>query len=214
MRRHVAASSDAPRRGWRLLASATTWLLLAAAAYLVWPPALGGNTSFVFVSGESMTPGYQPGDLLIAHKGEPVVGDVIVYAPDGFGGAQIVHRIIGGDAESGWVLQGDANDFIDPFTPTGEEVTGIVQVHIAGVGPVMEIALSPYLWVGVLLVGSALLLWPSRDADDDDSGSDDSDEEAREDADTPSLDAPSADESSTDAPAPEPAREPALVWSP
>lgn len=160
-----AASPGAPRRGWRLLGSVVAWALLAVAAYFVWPASLGGSTSFVFVSGESMTPGYQPGDLLIAREGEPVIGDVIVYAPEGFGGAQIVHRIIGGDAESGWVVQGDANSFIDPFEPKGDEVRGVVVAHIPGVGLYMQVLLSPYLWVSVLALATAVFVWPARAED-------------------------------------------------
>jgi len=165
----IIVGSGAQRRGWRLLTSAAAWAALAVAALFVWPASFGGSTSFVFVSGESMTPGYQPGDLLIARKGSPVVGDAIVYAPEGFGGAQIVHRIIGGDAESGWSLQGDANSFIDPFTPKGEEVRGIVVIHLPGVGIFMQALLSPFLWFSLLLLASAVLVWPTRDAQTDES---------------------------------------------
>jgi len=158
----IIVSSGASRRGWRLLTSAAAWAALAVAAFLVWPASLGGSTSFVFVSGESMTPGYQPGDLLVARKGEPTVGDVIVYAPEGFGGAQIVHRVIGGDATSGWSVQGDANSFVDPFTPQTEEVRGIVVMHFPGVGIFMQVLLSPFLWFSLLLMAAAIVVWPAR----------------------------------------------------
>ena len=154
------------RRGWRPFALAAAWVLLAIAAWFAWPVALGGSMSYVFVSGESMTPGYQPGDLVIARAGEPSVGDVIIYAPDGFGGAQIVHRVIGGDADAGWAVQGDANSFIDPFTPRGDEVRGVVVAHIPHVGGVMRVLMSPFLWVGVLLIAAAIVAWPGRKDDE------------------------------------------------
>ena len=157
---------DSRRRSWRPLASAAAWVVVAIAAWFAWPVALGGSTSYVFVSGESMTPGYQPGDLVIARAGEPTVGDVIIYAPNGFGGAQIVHRIIGGDAESGWVVQGDANSFIDPFTPSCDEVVGIVVAHVPHMGGLMRVLLSPFLWVGLLLIAAALVAWPGSETDE------------------------------------------------
>lgn len=155
------------RRGWRLLASVGGWALLALFAVLIWPVKFGGLTSFVFVSGESMHPTYEPGDLVIALKSEPSVGDVVIYAPEGYGGAQVVHRIIGGNAHEGWTVQGDNNDFIDPFTPRGEEVRGVVLVHIPNVAPIMNAMLSPYLWVGLFLVAAAVMVWPGRDDEQD-----------------------------------------------
>lgn len=172
MTRQATVSAGAtPRRGWRLLVSVAGWIALAIVAYLIWPAALGGSMSYVFVSGESMTPEYQPGDLVIARKGEVTVGDVIVYAPEGFGGAQIVHRVIGGDAEDGWSLQGDANSFVDPFTPSGDEVRGVVFAHVPGVGSAMNVLLSPFLWVSLLLIAAAIYVWPSRE--DEDEGAED-----------------------------------------
>ncbi|GMA35116.1 S24/S26 family peptidase [Demequina litorisediminis] len=128
-------------RAARVTAEAVGWVLLVVVGWLAWPATLGGLTSYVLVSGESMLPTYDPKDMVIARDVEPQVGDVIVYAPASLEGAQIVHRIIGGDAESGWVLQGDNNDFIDPFEPTGDEVKGVVQApppargSPRGVGP-------------------------------------------------------------------------------
>ena len=168
------------RRGWRLLGSAALWVALVAVAFLIWPAKFGGFTSFVFVSGESMTPAYQPGDLLVAWKGEPRVGDVIVYAPDGFGGAQIVHRVIGGDAQAGWSVKGDHNTFTDPFTPKGAEVRGVVALHIPHMAAVMGVLLSPFLWIGLFLLAGAVLVWPARNDDNDNDNDDNDDNDSRD----------------------------------
>ena len=114
------------RRFLSLLGSILMGLVIAVGAWFGWPAKLGGATSIVVVSGVSMEPTYFTGDLVIARSAEASVGDVIVYAPEGFGGAQIVHRIVGGNAADGWVMQGDNNDFKDPFTPKGDEVKGVV----------------------------------------------------------------------------------------
>lgn len=173
----VDARSGAPRRAAHLAANAAGWVVLAIVAWFAWPITLHGGTSYVLVSGESMLPTYEPRDMVIARAGEPEVGDVIVYAPADLGGAQIVHRIIGGNADDGWVMQGDNNDFIDPFEPTADEVRGVVKVHLPLVGHVTVVLLNPVTWFFVLLLAFAVLIWPSRargaDVADDDDGNDD-----------------------------------------
>lgn len=172
------AGTGVPRahRYSRVLGQIFAWAVVALVAWLIWPAALGGGTSFVIVSGDSMEPTYESGDLVIARDITAHAGDVIVYAPDTLGGAQIVHRIIGGDAESGWRVQGDNNDFVDPFFPSGDEVRGVVLMAIPNAGFVTSWLLNPLLWGAVILAGIVVLVWPSstdeEDDDDDDQGED------------------------------------------
>ncbi len=162
------------RRYLSLLGTVLIWIVVAIDAWYLWPSQLGGHTSMVIVSGESMEPTYFDGDLVIARKMEPSIGDVIIYAPEGLGGSQIVHRIIGGNAEDGWQLQGDNNDFVDPFEPKGDEVKGVVLVHYSNFGRVTVLLLNPMVWAFVLLAAIVLLLWWSDDCDDDDDDDDES----------------------------------------
>src|SRR5690554_3988967 len=165
------------RRYWRMLGQGVAWMLVIGVAWLIWPSALGGATSFVIVSGKSMEPTYESGDLVIARSLTAHVGDVIVYAPENFGGAQIVHRVIGGDADSGWQVQGDNNDFVDPFFPSGDEVRGVVLLHIPNAGSATMWLLNPLLWGAVILAAVVILVWPSSsddDEDDDDSETEES----------------------------------------
>lgn len=163
IKRELDTGVSRARRYRRALGQTLAWILLAVAVFFVWPVSLGGATSFVVVSGKSMEPTYMSGDLVVARQGAPVVGDTIVYAPENLGGAQVVHRIIGGDPESGWVLQGDNNDFVDPFYPTGAEVRGIVKLHIPNVGGVTKWLMNPLMWMGVILVALVVAIWPARD---------------------------------------------------
>lgn len=156
------------RRSLALLGSILFWAIVVIDIWYIWPTTLGGKTSFVVVSGSSMEPTYFGGDLVIARSMEPSVGDVIVYAPDSLGGSQIVHRIIGGNAEDGWVMQGDNNDFIDPFEPTANEVRGVVLVHYSDIGRVTALMLNPLFWAAFLLAGMVLFIWFSGDDCDDD----------------------------------------------
>ncbi|WP_066585456.1 signal peptidase I [Cellulomonas timonensis] len=144
-------------------------LFLAVAVWALWPSTLGGCTTLTIVSGHSMDPTYATGDLVVARCGEPAVGDVVVYQPATENGGRVIHRIIGGDAEAGWRMQGDNNDFTDPWMPTADEVLGVARLHLPQVGVVASILLMPLTWVSLLVVAAAILLWPSR-AEDADAG--------------------------------------------
>lgn len=150
-----------------------SWVAFVVLVVALWPVGLGGCTSFTVVSGHSMEPTYLTGDVVLARCGEPQVGDVVIYRPRELDGQRIIHRVVGGGPE-GWVLQGDNNDLADPFTPTTDEVVGIAQVHLPRIGLVVSWADEPLVWLSVLAIAVALLLWPSaRDDDEPQDGSDD-----------------------------------------
>lgn len=199
------------RRYLSVLGSVLIWIIVAIDAWFLWPMTLGGDTSLVIVSGSSMEPTYYQGDLIIARDMEPSIGDVIVYAPSDLGGAQVVHRIIGGDAQSGWELQGDNNDFVDPFTPTADEVKGVVLVHYANLGRLSALLLNPLVWACVLVASIGLLLWFSDDCEDEEDEAGDPDDRER----GPDGDGTEAVHSAATAElphvAPDPDREPAIM---
>lgn len=145
--------------------SSTAWILGAlAVAWLLWPSSLGGCTTLTIVSGHSMEPTYYTGDLVVSRCGPVEVGDVIVYRPPDVGGARVIHRIVGGDT-SGWVVQGDNNDFLDPWSPTQENILGSAVLHVPQLGKVAAILLSPLTWISLLLVALAIVVWPGRPSD-------------------------------------------------
>lgn len=193
LRRFTDTGEWTTRRYLSLLGSVLIWIVVAIDAWYLWPTQLGGSTSMVVVSGSSMEPTYFSGDLVIARKTEPSVGDVIVYAPEALGGAQVVHRIIGGNATDGWQLQGDNNDYIDPFTPKASEVKGVVLVHYANFGRITVLLLNPMVWAFILLAAIVLLVWWSGDNCEDDR-EDDDDAADGEDADGPTQTSASTDD--------------------
>ena len=162
MIRHTTGTGAHTRVRWYLsfLGNLALWAVIAFNGWFLWPSSLGGATTFIIVNGNSMEPSYEPGDLLIAREGKPSVGDIIVYRPDGYGEAKVVHQIVGGDGESGWVMKGQNNDWLDPWKPTNDEVVGIVHVHFPSVGAIAVILLSPILWASILVIAIGLLLWP------------------------------------------------------
>ena len=136
-------------------------VLVAAWAFLLRPPFLGGPASYVIVSGHSMEPTLYTGDLVIVHeRDEYVVGDMVAFEIEG--GSQVIHRIVGGSASEGFVLQGDNNDWQDQWRPTPDQILGSEWVHVEGAGNWLSWLQRP-MNLGLVLAGIVALpqLWES-----------------------------------------------------
>jgi signal peptidase len=121
----------------------------AAVAVLVWlflwPAAIGGSMTYVVVSGPSMEPVYETGDFVAAREQESYgIGDIVVFSTEN---GNVIHRIIGGDGDTGYVMQGDNNPEVDQWTPTGDEVLGKAALHVPDAGKavmlVRQILITP-----------------------------------------------------------------------
>jgi signal peptidase len=108
-------------------------IAVVALMCLVWfqylrPQSLGGNAGYVLVSGHSMLPRYKTGDLVLVerhasyHKGEVIAYHVPKGDP--MAGAQVIHRIIGGDATHGFIVQGDNRTAPDVWRPKQPDIVG------------------------------------------------------------------------------------------
>jgi len=149
-----------PRRLVGMLKNLALIAAVLVVAWLLWPTSLGGKTTLTIVSGHSMEPTYYTGDLVVTRAAAPKVGDIVVYQPVDVGGARVIHRIVGGNATEGWVMKGDNNSWLDPWQPKGSEVLGVARIHLPHFGTIARILVSPILWVGLILLAGALLLWP------------------------------------------------------
>ena len=191
----ATTDTDPLPRGRRYLSFAghiALWLVVAFNFYFLWPSTLGGASTFVIVAGRSMEPTYLSGDLVVARKGVPEVGDIVVYVPDGYPQSRVVHQIVGGDGVTGWDMKGVNNSWHDPWTPTNAEVVGIVRTRVPNAGFVTSILLSPLLWAGVIFVAIGLLVWPepaSESSDDEPSESEPPEAELPKASDAPSRQA-------------------------
>ena len=162
---HAANTDSAGARSRRLVGALTAavWILGSlVVGWLLWPSSLGGCTTLTIVSGQSMEPTYHTGDLVVSRCGPVQTGDVIVYSPPDVGGARVIHRIVGGDAD-GWIVQGDNNDFLDPWKPTGDQILGSAVLHLPQVGKFAAILLSPLTWISLLIIALAVVVWPGKD---------------------------------------------------
>jgi signal peptidase len=118
-------------------------LAVFAALALGWfvalrPTSLAGPASYLFVSGDSMLPTLESGDLVVLHVAERYdKGDVIAFrVPDGQpgAGALVIHRIVDGSASAGFVMQGDNKEVVDEWRPRLGDVAGRLTVRLPGAG--------------------------------------------------------------------------------
>ena len=159
--------------------SIAAWLLfaivVAAWAAFLRPISLGGPANYVTVSGESMEPTMFNGDFVITREQVNYqVGDVLVYKIEegevGEGGL-VIHRIIGGSMEEGFVTQGDNRDKPDLWYPKGDEIVGEVWLEIPKAGKYLPLLRSPFVIAGfAALLAFVYVMGFDRKEGDDEKG--------------------------------------------
>src|SRR5882762_7015981 len=130
------------------------------------PQSFGGRAAYVLVSGKSMLPRYHTGDLVLVEKQSNYhVGQLIAYrVPKGdpMAGAQVIHRIIGGNAQKGFVVKGDNRTARDIWHPKPVDIVGAKALRIPNAVLILQFLRSPlvlallaacFVFVRVLLPG-------------------------------------------------------------
>jgi signal peptidase len=111
------------------------------------PQTLGGNAGYVLVSGHSMLPRYKTGDLVLVERHSRYhTGEVIAYRvpkPDPMAGAQVIHRIIGGDARDGFIVQGDNRTAPDVWRPKPRDIVGAKALRIPHAIVILQFLRAP-----------------------------------------------------------------------
>lgn len=181
-----SSDDDKPPLWRRTLSLLFTVLIIAGAVYL-WPARLGGDTRLVIVSGHSMEPTYDLGDIVVARGGgTPEVGDTVVFAvPEGTAeGMLVIHRILELDEEGRFITQGDNRETPDQWPLTEADIVGEPLLHIPKGGVIVRF--FQQLWVLAIVLGllAMFLLWPdgANDQVDAEAGIDDDPPRATKDA--------------------------------
>ncbi|MCL4232767.1 MAG: signal peptidase I [Dehalococcoidia bacterium] len=131
------------------LGSAMTLVLVIVAWVAFAPTKLGGQVSYVIVSGNSMEPGMHRGDLAVVRRSHSYTeGDVVTYRHPEIG--PVIHRIIGREGER-FVFKGDHNDFIDGHRPLESELIGELWFRVPSAGRLMR-PLQEQKYAAVLIV--------------------------------------------------------------
>jgi signal peptidase I len=113
----------------------------------------------------SMSPAINPGDIVLLaspSRIEPEVGEIATYIARRFSGEEVglfTHRIIGGDANNGFTMKGDANPTPDTQRPKIADIEGVVFFVIPFLGYLFSartlMILIPLL-VGLWFIADAL----------------------------------------------------------
>jgi signal peptidase len=137
--------------GYLLSAVLITFSVLSAAGFVKARIVLTG----------SMEPAIKPGDIVIlapTPRVQPKLGDVVAYTGRRFSGESVgtfTHRIIGGNAEEGFLVKGDNNPSPDVQRPKNADISGVVFFVVPFIGkfltPKMLMILVP-LAIGLWLV--------------------------------------------------------------
>jgi signal peptidase I len=125
-------------RRWYQAVLAAFLLVLVIAAWMVFAPLqLGGHSTYIIVTGNSMEPGFHLGELVIVQPQlDYQVGDIVVYRNPQLK-AYVFHRIIGVKLDR-FIVKGDNNSWTDSYLPTRGEVVGKLWLHIPTLGKVVQ----------------------------------------------------------------------------
>ncbi len=113
------------------------------------PTMLGGPASYVIVSGQSMAPTLHSSDLAVLQKRSDYrPGDIVAFrVPEGEPGEGflVIHRIVGGSAEDGFVMQGDNKQAQDLWHPSPDEIVGKMWFRVPHVAGFVGILRAPLI---------------------------------------------------------------------
>jgi signal peptidase I len=143
------------RQPWRRALNIGLSLVLAVFWWNLYRPQIvGGPAAYAMVSGKSMESTLLDGDLVITREHRSYhVGEVIVFrVPDGDprAGLAVIHRIVGGSAQTGYLTRGDNRTTADPWMTPQHDVIGSVALRIPYAGSVMVFLGKPPIFAWLL----------------------------------------------------------------
>ena len=139
-------------REWQRTLLSAALLIMTLVVWLLFAPVqFGGTASYVILSGNSMSPKFSLGDLVIVKEANIYrIGDAVAYEHPTI--HYIFHRIIAINPDGSFQLQGDHNDWVDSFNPTQDQIVGKLWLHIPNAGKSLETLRSPWGFAILILV--------------------------------------------------------------
>jgi signal peptidase I len=140
----------------KILKTSTVLALAALAGWFVLlrPVALGGPAAYEIVSGTSMEPGLHAGDLVVTQaQSSYAIGEVVVFRvprDEQGAGSLVVHRLVGGNGEGGFVTQGDNKPTPDLWHPKSSDIIGRSWIALPGSGKVLLLFRQPLVLAALL----------------------------------------------------------------
>lgn len=116
------------------------------------------TSDIVVTYGNSMGPRITAGDLVITKPAQSYqVGDAIAYRGRSLADTIIFHRIVE-ETPTGFVTQGDNNNFLDPDRPTSQDIIGVEWFVIPGAGKWLNLVTTP-AFLGGLAFFLVIITW-------------------------------------------------------
>jgi len=136
------------------------------------PEVMGGPAGYILVSGRSMEPNVHEGALVVTlRQPEYRVGEIVAYripAGEPAAGLLVIHRIVGGSGDAGFVMRGDNAGGSDIWRPRQDDILGRAQIIVPGATTALLLARSPIVAASAAAALAAYLvlgLWaPRREA--------------------------------------------------
>lgn len=121
------------------------------------PVQLGGQVTYVIISGNSMEPGFHRDDLVIVRQANTYqVGDIVTYYNAELE-HNVIHRIIALEPDH-FILQGDNNSWIDSYHPTQNEIVGKLWIYVPAMGKAVEWARTPINMAFIIAIMGGVLM--------------------------------------------------------
>lgn len=155
----------------RILSSLLLALAVGGWLVVLRPVNLGGPAGYLWVSGVSMLPTLQSGDLVVTQRQDRyAIGDVLAYhVPRGQpgAGAIVIHRLVGGSPSTGYTMKGDNKNLPDEWHPRQSDVVGKLWITLPGGAKYIQVLRSPTVFAPLVaaLVVVLILLGGSRPKD-------------------------------------------------
>ncbi len=141
----------------RTIFSAAGFVFVIIGWFIFAPPAIGGQTSYIIIIGNSMEPDFYYGDLVLIHAADSYdIGNIVAYGQPEIG--TIFHRITTIEDDY-FTLKGDNNTWEDSYHPQLQEIIGKYWFHIPSAGKFFNKLRSPASFSLLVVIFAVVIIY-------------------------------------------------------